>query len=47
MFDIFKKAAYDILQKHASLKQRYARANQALFINKKINKNYETNSFKE
>ena len=37
-FGSFKKKVDNILQKHAPLKKRYARANQALFIDKNINK---------
>ena len=37
-FGSFKKKVDNILQKHASLKKRYVRANQAFFIDKNINK---------
>ena len=37
-FDIFKTALNEVIQRHAPIKQRYVRANQAPFINKKINK---------
>ena len=37
-FGSFKKKVDNILQKHASLKKRYVRANQAPFIDKNINK---------
>ena len=37
-FGSFKKTVDNILQKHAPLKKRYGRANQALFIDKNIKK---------
>ena len=37
-FDQFKTALHEAIQRHAPIKKRYVRANQALFINKKINK---------
>ena len=37
-FAIFKTALNEVIQKHAPIKQRYVRANQAPFMNKKINK---------
>ena len=37
-FDIFKAVLNEAIQKHAPIKQRYVRANQAPFINKTINK---------
>ena len=37
-FDQFKAALDEAIQRHAPLKKRYIRANQAPFINKKINK---------
>ena len=37
-FDIFKSVLNQAIQKHAPIKQRYVRANQARFINKTINK---------
>ena len=37
-FDRFKTALDKAIQSHASIKKRYVRANQAPFINKKINK---------
>ena len=37
-FDIFKTALSEFIQRHAPIKQWYVRANQAPFINKKINK---------
>ena len=37
-FDIFKTALNEVIQRHAPIKQRYVRANQAPFINKKIKK---------
>ena len=38
-FDIFKAVLnQQTIQKHAPIKQRYVRANQAPFINKTINK---------
>ena len=36
--DIFKVVLNEAIQKHAPIKQRYIRANQASFINKTINK---------
>ena len=36
--DIFKVVLNEAIQKHAPIKQRYVRANQAPFINKTINK---------
>ena len=36
--DIFKAVLNQTIQKHAPIKQRYVRANQASFINKTINK---------
>ena len=36
--DIFKTALNEVILRHAPIKQRYVRANQAPFINKKINK---------
>ena len=37
-FDIFKAVLNQAIQKHAPIKQRYLRVNQAPFINKTINK---------
>ena len=37
-FDIFKAVLNQAIQKHAPIKQRHVRANQAPFINKTINK---------
>ena len=37
-FDIFKALLNEAIQKHAPIKQRYVRANQAPFIDKTINK---------
>ena len=37
-FDIFKAVLHQAIQKHVPIKQRYVRANQAVFINKTINK---------
>ena len=37
-FDVFKAVLNEAIQKHAPIKQRYVRANQAPFINKTINK---------
>ena len=37
-FGTFKSTVDNILQKHAPIKKRYVRANQASFINSKINK---------
>ena len=37
-FDRFKTALDEVFQRHAPIKKRYVRANQASFINKKINK---------
>ena len=37
-FDRFKTALDEAFQRHAPIKKRYVRANQASFINKKINK---------
>ena len=37
-FDIFKAVLNETIQKHAPTKQRYVRANQALSLNKTINK---------
>ena len=37
-FDIFKAVLNEAIQKHAPIKQRYVRANQAPFINKTIYK---------
>ena len=37
-FGTFKSTADNILQKHAPIKKRYIRANQASFINSKIHK---------
>ena len=37
-FDLFKAALNEAIQRHAPIKQRYVRANQAPFINKTINK---------
>ena len=37
-FDRFKTAFDETIQRHAPIKRRYVRANQAPFINKKINK---------
>ena len=37
-FDIFKTALNEVIQRRAPIKQRYVRANQAPFVNKKINK---------
>ena len=36
-FDRFKTALTEAIQRHAPTKKRYVRANQAPFINKKIN----------
>ena len=36
-FDLFKAALNEVIQRHAVIKQRYVRANQAPFINKTIN----------
>ena len=36
-FDRFKTALDEAIQRHARIKKRYVRANQAPFINKKIN----------
>ena len=36
-FDWFKTALDEAIQRHARIKKRYVRANQAPFINKKIN----------
>ena len=38
VFDRFKTALDEAIQRHAPIKKRYVRANQAPFINKKINK---------
>ena len=43
-FGSFKKKVDNILQKHAPLKKRYVRANQATSIDKNINKHYEKKS---
>ena len=41
-FDVFKAVLNQAIQKHAPIKQRYVRANQAPFINKtKITKLWE------
>ena len=37
-FDQFKAALEEAIQRHALIKKRYIRPNQAPFINKKINK---------
>ena len=37
-FGIFKSTVDNILQKHAPIKKRYVRANQASFVNSKIHK---------
>ena len=37
-FESFKRNVHHILERHAPLKKRYVRANQAPFMNKKINK---------
>ena len=37
-FDIFKTALNEAIQRHAPIKQRYVCANQAPFINKRVNK---------
>ena len=37
-FDRFKTALDEAIQRHALIKKRFVRANQAPFINKKINK---------
>ena len=37
-FETFKSTADDIIEKHASMKKRYVRANQASFMNSKIHK---------
>ena len=37
-FDQFKTALHEAIQRYAPTKKRYVRANQASFINKKINK---------
>ena len=37
-FDIFKAVLNQAIQKHAPIKQRYVRANQAPFVNRTINK---------
>ena len=37
-FDRFKTALDETIQRHAPIKKRYVRVNQAPFINKKINK---------
>ena len=39
--DRFKAALDEAIQIHAPIKKRYVPANQALFMDKKINKNYE------
>ena len=41
-FRIFKSTVDNILQKHAPIKKRYVRANQASFINSKIHKEVMT-----
>ena len=41
-FGIFKSTVDNILQKHAPIKKRYVRANQASFINNKIHKEVMT-----
>ena len=38
VFDRFKTALDEAIQRHAPIKKRFVRANQAPFINKKINK---------
>ena len=43
-FDSFKNTAFYTFEKHAPLKQRYVRANQAPFMNKKLNKEIMTRS---
>ena len=37
-FDLFKAALNEAIQKHAPIKQRYVRTNQASLINKTLNK---------
>ena len=37
-FNLLKAVLNEAIQKHAPIKQRYVRANQAPFINKTINK---------
>ena len=37
-FDRFKTALDEAIQRYAPIKKRYVRANQALFMNRKINK---------
>ena len=37
-FDRFKTALDEAIQRHAPIKKRFVRANEAPFINKKINK---------
>ena len=37
-FDRFKTALDEAIQRHAHIKKRYVRANQACFMNKKINR---------
>ena len=37
-FDVFKNVTFNTFEKHAPLKQRHIRANQAPFMNKKISK---------
>ena len=43
-FDLFKNTVFRTFEKHAPLKKRYVRANQAPFINKNINKEIMTRS---
>ena len=43
-FGSFKKKVDNILQKHAPLKKRYVRANQAPFTDKNMNKHFENKS---
>ena len=37
-FDLFKSTVFQVFEKHVPLKKKYVRANQAPFIDKKINK---------
>ena len=47
-FGTFKSTVDNILQEHAPIKNRYVRANQALFINRKnTQRNKEKDSFKK
>ena len=43
-FDLFKAILHEAAQKHAPIKQRYARANKSPFINKTINKEIKKRS---